>query len=108
MRQLGGSRKIVVLTDGNLARADSVAGATLPVEVVTVGTPVDNAAIVRIDVRSGIDPARKREQVQAFVVVANFGRAARDLFVTMREANASDTLASRRVLVQPGERLPVV
>src|SRR6185312_1611451 len=31
----------------------------------------------------------------------------RDLYVTMREENASDVLASRRVVVKPGERLPV-
>src|SRR4029078_10948813 len=32
----------------------------------------------------------------------------RELYVTMRQQNASDVLASRKVLVQPGERLPWV
>ena len=107
LRQLGGSRRIVVLTDGNLARPASLTGASLPLEVITVGTPVENTAIVRVDVRSGIEAASGKEQVQGFLVVANFGKAPRDVYVTMREQNASDVLASRRVLVQPGERLPV-
>jgi len=112
LKQLGGSRRIVIVTDGNLARASSLGGASLPLEVLTVGTPVENAAIVRVDVRSGNDPAAGgeagKEQVQAFLVVANYGRHPRDLYVTMREENASDVLASRRVLVAPGERVPVV
>ncbi|MEO7329227.1 MAG: VWA domain-containing protein, partial [Minicystis sp.] len=107
LRQMGGSRRIVVLTDGNLARPHGLAGAALPIEVITVGVPVDNTAIVRVDVRSGTDTALNKEQVQAFLVVANFGKAAREVYVTMREQNASDVLASRRILVQPGERSPV-
>src|SRR5262249_27421564 len=113
LRQLGGSRRIVVITDGALARRDSLRGASLPIEVVTVGEEIDNAGIVRVDVRSARQAAPGedgpgREEVQAFLVVANFGRAARELYVTMRQDNASDVLASRRVLVQPGERQPVV
>ncbi|MGK4007629.1 VWA domain-containing protein [Sorangium sp. So ce1036] len=115
LRQLGGSRRIVVITDGNLARPAALRGVSLPLEVVTVGDPADNAAIVRVDVRSGSAPvgaagggAEGREEVQAFLVVANFGAQPRDLYVTMRQDNASDVLASRRVLVKPGERLPVV
>jgi len=108
LRQLGGSRRIVIVTDGNLASPTALNGVSLPVEVVTVGTPIENAGIVRVDVRSGTEPALKREQVQAFLVVANFGSSARELYVTMREDNASDVLASRKILVGPGERQPVV
>ncbi|WP_438034721.1 vWA domain-containing protein [Sorangium sp. So ce204] len=118
LRQLGGARRVVAITDGNLARPASLRGASLPVEVITVGDPVDNAAIVRVDVRagsavvgaSGADGERSdpREEVQAFLVVANFGAQPRDVYVTMRQDNASDVLGSRRVLVKPGERLPVV
>ena len=53
--------------------------------------------------RSGTDAALKREQVQAFLSIANFGKSVRDVYVTMREQNASDVLASRRVAIQPGE-----
>ncbi|WP_437901591.1 vWA domain-containing protein [Sorangium sp. So ce124] len=121
LRQLGGARRIVAITDGNLARPASLRGASLPVEVITVGDPVDNAAIVRVDVRSGSaagdasgasgadgERSEHREEVQAFLVVANFGAQPRDVYVTMRQDNASDVLGSRRVLVKPGERLPVV
>src|SRR5262249_53959685 len=108
LRQLGGSRRIVVVTDGNLARPAALLGTPVPREGDTVGGPVDNSSIVRVDVRSGTDPVTKKEQVQAFLVVANFGTKPRELYVTMREQNASDVLASRKVLAQPGERLPVV
>lgn len=108
LRQLGGSSRILVVTDGHLARRGALSAASIPIEVVLVGTPVDNAAIVRVDVRSGVSQVGAREEVQAFAVVANYGAAPRDLFVTMREDNASDVLASRRVLVAPGERQPVV
>ena len=107
LRSLGGSRRVLVITDGNLARPAALAGAALPIEVITVGVPVDNAAIVRVDVRSGSDPARGREQVQGFLVVANYGKAPRPLYITMRQENASDVLASRREVVQPGERKAV-
>lgn len=108
LRQLGGARRVVVVTDMNLARPASLEGAALPLEVIQVGEELDNAAIVRVDVRAGSDPALAREQIQAFLLVANFGKQPRELYVTMRQENASDVLASRRVLVQPGERLPVV
>ncbi|WP_437531394.1 VWA domain-containing protein [Sorangium sp. So ce726] len=118
LRQLGGARRVVAITDGNLARPASLHGVSLPVEVITVGDPVDNAAIVRVDVRSGSaavgasgadgERSEHREEVQAFLVVANFGAQPRDVYVTMRQDNASDVLGSRRVLVKPGERLPVV
>ena len=108
LKQLGGERSIVVLSDGNLARPAAFAGAAVPIELVRVGEPTDNAAIVRLDVRAGTDPLLAREQVQAFLLVSNRGAAARELFVTMRERNASDVLDSRRLTVAPGESEPVV
>ena len=107
LRQLGGARRVVVITDGNLARPASLSGAALPLEVITVGAPVDNAAIVRVDVRAGADPVTAAEQVQGFLVVANYGKAPRALYITMREQNAADVLASRRELIAPGERRAV-
>lgn len=108
LKQLSGDRSIVVLTDGNLAQPIGLEGAAVPVELIRIGEPVDNAAIVRVDVRAGRDPALEREQVEAFLLVANYGRKTRDLYVTMRQRNASDVLASRRVSIAPGEREPVV
>jgi hypothetical protein len=107
LRQLGGSKRIVVVTDGALAHPGGLRASGVPVEIVTVGSPVDNAALVRVDVRSG-SAEGGREEVQAFAIVANYGAAPRELYVTMREDNASDVLASRKILVAPGERQPVV
>lgn len=104
---LDGAR-VIVVTDGYLARSSGLESARLPVEVLTVGDEVDNTAIVRTDVRAGLDPVTRREQVQAFLLVANYGRAAREVYVTMRQDNASDVLASRRLLLPAGERVPVV
>jgi len=108
LRQLGGEARVLVFTDGNLAHADSLQVPGVPLEVFTVGEPIDNAAIVRVDVRSGSDPATHEEEVQAFAMVANYGTRPRDLFVTLRLSSSADPLASRRVLVQPGERQPVI
>ncbi|HZO15707.1 MAG TPA: VWA domain-containing protein, partial [Polyangiaceae bacterium] len=108
LKQLGGKRHIAVITDGNLARPAPLSESAVPLELIRVGTPVDNAAIVRVDVRAGHDPVLDREQVQAFLLIANYGKQPRDLYVTMRQRNASDTLASRKLLVPPGEKLPVV
>ena len=107
LAQGGGSRRIYVVTDGALARPVSLRAA-VPVEVIRVGAPMDNAAIVRVDVRAAEDPVLHREQVQAFLLVENHGIAAREVFVTMKQRGASDTLASRRVVLAPGERSPIV
>jgi len=108
LRQLGGSRRLIVITDGFLANPESLRDVGLPLDVVTVGQAKDNAAIIRVDVRSGQDPTDDREQVQAFLMLQNFGSKPRELYVTMRQENASDVLSSRRVLIPPGERTPVV
>lgn len=108
MRQLGGASRLVVLTDGALATPDALRNVNLPLQVVRVGSAVENAAIVRFDVRSGLDPVLNRQKVQAFAMLANFGTRPRELFVTLAQSGASDVLASRKVLLQPGERAPVV
>ena len=108
LEQLGGTRTLFVVTDGNLAKPVVLGHGVVPVEVERVGGPVDNAAIVRVDVRAGVDPLQQGDQVQAFLVVANYGAEARELYATMREDNASDVLASRSVVVLPGEKVPVV
>lgn len=108
LQQQGGSRRVLVLTDGNLARPAPLKSAVIPVEVLRVGAPTNNAAIVRVDVRAGTDPVLDVEQVQAFLMLANFGDAPRELYVTMRQRNASDVLASRKVVVDAGTKAPVV
>ncbi|MFO0660484.1 MAG: VWA domain-containing protein [Polyangiaceae bacterium] len=110
LKQQGASRRVVVFTDGALAHPDSLSmrGMSTPLEVFTVGEPIENAGIIRVDVRSGLDATTKREEVQAFAVVGNFGTKQRDVFITLRLANIDQPLASRRLLLQPGERAPVV
>ena len=108
LRQQGGGRQIYVITDGNLARAAPLESVAVPIELITVGHPTNNAAIVRVDVRAGEHPVLKRDQVQAFLLIANYGKRARELYVTMKQRGASDTLASRKLLVKPGQKLPVV
>lgn len=108
LRQLGGQSRVVVFTDGNLANPKALTSVGTPLEVVRVGTPIDNVGIVRVDVRSGRDPSLDIEQVQTFAMLANYGLRPREVFVTLRQQNASDVLASRKVLLQPGERAPVV
>lgn len=108
LRQLGGESRVLVFTDGNLAHEDTLQVPGVPLEVYTVGAPVENAAIVRVDVRSGLDPSSQQEEVQAFVLVVNHATRPRDLFLTLRLSGVTEPLASRRILVQPGERQPVV
>lgn len=108
LRQLGGQSRVVVFTDGALANPDSLNSVGMPLEVVQVGSHIENAAIVRVDVRSGRDPSLDIEQVQTFAMLANYGTRPREVFVTLREQNASDVLSSRKVMLKPGERSPVV
>lgn len=108
LRQLPGQKRIVVVTDRALTDPESLSAVSLPVDVVDVGSDASNTAIVRIDVRSGVDPATKRDQVQAFVLLSHYGKQSRDLFVTLRQRNVTEPLASRKLTLAPGERAPVV
>jgi hypothetical protein len=108
LRRLPGDNRLIVITDGAVADRNALATASLPVQLIRVGAPLQNAGVVRIDVRTGVDRATRREQVQAFALVANCGTQPRDVFVTLRQNNAVEPLASRRLQLQPGERSPVV
>jgi von Willebrand factor type A domain/Aerotolerance regulator N-terminal len=108
LRALAGTKRLVVITDGDLAQPGSLANVSLPLDVIRVGSPVDNAAIVRVDVRDGVDPTSRHDEVQAFALVANYGKKRRDLFVTLHQKNVVEPLASRRIQLQPGESTPVV
>jgi hypothetical protein len=116
LKSLSGKKRIVVITDGALAHDTPLSAAGADLQVITVGDEADNAGIVRIDVRSGIDPSTKHEQVQVFVMVRNYATKARDVFVTLSLQSGATTpaqkpaepLASRRLLVPPNDKLPVV
>lgn len=107
LNQRGGSRRIVVVTDGALANEEALTNLSFPLDVIEVGTPVENVGIVRGDVRVGVDPVSQREQVQVFAMLASFASRPRELYVTARLENTDHVLASRRLLLEAGERTPV-
>lgn len=106
LSQLGGMRRIVVVTDGALANPD-LPTTSLPLDFIRVGEPVDNVGIVRVDVRTGVDPVSRAEQVQVFAMLASHAARPRELYVTARLENTDHVLASRRLLLSPSERAPL-
>ena len=108
LRPFERSARLIVVSDGALADRDAFAASNLPLEMVLVGSAIDNAAIVRLDIASSDDPTTHREQVQAFAMVQNYGQKPRSLYVTLSMRNVAQPLASRRIDLGPGERAPVV
>ena len=109
LAQRAGSRRIVVISDdGGLSTP--LPQTRVPLSVVKIGEPVDNAGIVRIDVGRATDNAAKnpQERVEVFAEVASFGKAARDVFVTLKQRNSPTVLASRKLRLEPGQKTPVV
>jgi len=109
LAQRGGSRRIVLISDeGGLAAP--LPSTRVPLSVVKVGVPVDNAAIVRIDV--GRAPPRAgdgaADRIEVFAELASFGKVPRDVFVTLKQRNSPTVLASRRLRLEPAQRAPVV
>lgn len=107
--------KVVVFTDGSLARDVTFEGVETPIDFVEVGAPVDNTAVIRVDATTARTTAGATERgkpardvTQVFSVVANFGAADREVYVTLREENASDVLDSRRLVLHAGEKVPVL
>ena len=98
----------MIVTDAALAHDAPIASAGVATRIVTVGDGSDNAAIVRVDVRSGVDPATKREQAQVFAMIESFGAKPRDAYVTLTLEGGTEPLASRRVLIAPNAKTPVV
>jgi len=108
LRSLGGKRRVLVITDGALASDSPLAASGMDLQVVTVGEPVDNLGIIRIDVRAGVDPVTKHDQVQAFAMLKNYGASAREAYVTATIEGKKDPAASRKLLVAPSEKAAVV
>ncbi len=104
LRPLSGTRRVIVVTDGATARVDELPSGAIPVQLVTVGRPLDNVAIVRTDVRAARQAGSEGDTVQAFALVANFGARAREVFVTARREHQTEVLASRRIRLEPGRR----
>lgn len=107
LRSLGGVKQVVLITDGASDDLGALASSSVPLRIVRVGTPIDNSAIVRIDVRAGRG-STGRPEVQAFALLTQYGTRGRDVFVTLRQRNVAEPLASRKVSLAPGQRVPVV
>lgn len=102
-----GKPRLVAVTDLALAKPDAFKKVAYPVEVLAVGEPTDNVAIVRVDV--GRRPGTSgRDTIEAFALLANFGKSPKSVFVTLTQRNALSPLASRRLDLAPGEQAPVV
>jgi hypothetical protein len=95
LRPLAGERRVFIVTDGATARLDTLRSGPIPLQLVPVGHPQDNVAIVRMDVRSARQ-GNDGETVQAFALVANHGEAPRDVYVTAHKEGEADVHASRR------------
>ncbi len=108
LRSLGGHGRLVLVTDGALASREPLAVGGVAADVVGVGDDEDNAAIVRIDVRSGVDDVTHGEQVQVFAMVQSWGSRPRDAYVTLSIEGRPEPVASRRLLLAPGDKQPVV
>jgi hypothetical protein len=102
-----GRPRLVAITDLALAKPDAFQKVAYPVDVLAVGEPTDNVAIVRIDVGRRTGPTG-RDTVETFALLSNFGKTPRSLFVTLSQRNALSPLASRRLDLAPGEQAPVV
>jgi hypothetical protein len=112
LAQRAGNRRIVVISDDGGLSAP-LPQTRVPLSVVKVGKPVDNAGIVRLDVGRAREPgdssdSRSRERVEVFAEVASFGKAPRDVFVTLKQRNSPTVLASRKLRLEPGQKAPVV
>jgi hypothetical protein len=106
LAQRSGNRRIVVFSDAE-GLAAPLPQTRVPVSVVKVGEPVDNAGIVRIEVgrtSSGKGPDR----VEVFAEVGSFAAKARDVFVTLKQRSSPTVLASRKLRLEPGQKAPVV
>ena len=108
LRSLGGRQRIVVVTDGALAHDEPLVVGGIPTEVLGVGDDEENAGIVRVDVRSGVDAGSHHEQVQVFAMIQSFGAKPREAYVTLSIEGRTEPVASRRLLLEPSAKLPVV
>ncbi len=106
LRPLPGLRRLLVVTDGALARGGAPADDTLPIELARVGHPVDNLALVRLDVRSVLD-ANGRPVAQVHALIASFSAHSADASISVRDAVSGAVLAEARAAIAPGARTPL-
>lgn len=106
LRQRGGGR-LLVFSDGAISDSEGLVAPGVATQSIAVGAAADNTALLRARVTRGQDAVTGRERVEAFALVWHEGARARDVFVTLAQQNTSQPLASRRLRVEPGERVPL-
>jgi hypothetical protein len=109
LAQRGGNRRIVVLSDAE-GLAAPLPQTRVPVSVVKVGEPVDNAGILRVEVgrASATRGAAAPDRVEVFAEVGSFATKPREVFVTLKQRSSPTVLASRKLRLEPGQKAPVV
>jgi hypothetical protein len=105
LRPLPGRRRLVVVTDGALARGGPPADDALPLDLARVGHGADNLALVRLDVRA-VTALDGTAVAQVHALVASFAAAPVVATVTVRAADGEATLGELRLTVAPGARAP--
>lgn len=106
LRRTAGERLLVVVTDGVLAHParELLTVEDTPLQVVVVGQPAPNVAITQLDVRN--EPVVGNDELSNTVVLAaieNFTTRPQQVFLTLRQRNVADLLASRHVQLEPGQ-----
>jgi hypothetical protein len=108
LSRLGGSKRLVLITDGAAVAPSLLAHVALPVELRRLGSNLDNSAIVALDVQRQREPLTRKETVAAFALVQHVGSQPKELFVSLLQAGVAAPLASRKLRLVPGERQPVL
>jgi hypothetical protein len=111
LAQRAGNRRIIVISDPE-GLAKPLPQTRVPLSVLQVGKPVDNSAIIRIEVGRSTDSGRgvapSQDRVEVFAEVASYAAKARDVFVTLKQRSSPTVLASRKLRLEPGQKAPVV
>ncbi len=102
LRSAGGTRLVVVVTDGVLADEAHPSIEDVPVQVVEIAEAISNVAVTQVDVRSQA-PVNGVSPTVVFSTVENFGAERRSVFLTLRQRNVTQLLSSRHLQLDAGE-----
>ncbi len=106
LRPLPGRRRLLVVTDGALARGGVPADDTLPIELVRVGHAAANLALVRLDLRAASD-TEGRPVARVHCLVASFDEHPVEATLSVRDAASDALLGEARATLPPGARAPM-
>jgi hypothetical protein len=98
LRSLGGSRRIVLVTDGAF-EASVLPPSDVAIEMIRVGEAKGNCGIVRLGADLGRDLVTRSAEFRIFVQTANYDTRPREAFLTVRSADGAP-LAARKILLE--------